>query len=80
MLDFEKHQTPGTELEFFPMNYPAASSGVSPSLLCRHSVLDTESRRVFWIPAFAGITNSSQAAGNIPQRDLKKKERNSHEI
>jgi len=22
------------------MNYPAASSGVSPSLLCRHSVLD----------------------------------------
>jgi len=43
------------------MNDPAASSGVSSSLLGRHSVLDAacpvfdtgESSRVFWIPAFA---------------------------
>ena len=49
------------------MNDPAASSGVSSCLLGRHSVLDTESSRVFWIPAFAGMTNSRQAAGNEPQ-------------
>jgi hypothetical protein len=56
------------------MNNPAASSGVSSSLQSRHSVLDTESSRVFWIPvvatrnrAFAGMTNSRQAAGNEPQ-------------
>jgi len=49
------------------MNDPAASSGVSPFLLCRHSVLDTESSRVFWIPASAGMTNSRQAAGNEPE-------------
>jgi hypothetical protein len=49
------------------MNDPAASSGVSSSLLGRHSVLDTESSPVFWIPAFAGMTNSRQAAGNAPQ-------------
>jgi hypothetical protein len=52
------------------MNDPAASSGVSSSLLGRHSVLDTESSRVFWIPAFAGMTNSPQAAGNTTRRDL----------
>ncbi len=34
------------------MNDPAASSGVSSLVLGRHSVLDTESRIVFWIPAF----------------------------
>jgi hypothetical protein len=51
------------------MNDPAASSGVSSSLLVRHSVLDTESSRVFWIPAFAGMTNSPQAAGNTTRRD-----------
>ena len=58
-----------------PMNDPAASSGVSSSLLGRHSVLDLaclaldtgESSRVFWIPAFAGMTNSRQAAGNAPE-------------
>jgi len=41
----------------------------------RHSVLDSacpvldtgESSRVFWIPAFAGMTNSRQAAGNAPE-------------
>ena len=33
------------------MNYPAASRGVSASVLARHSVLDTESSRAFWIPA-----------------------------
>jgi len=49
------------------MKDPAASSWVSSSLLRRHSVLDTESSRVFWIPAFAGMTNSRQAAGNEPQ-------------
>jgi hypothetical protein len=38
------------------------------SLLGRHSVLDTQSSRVFWIPAFAGMTNSRQAAGNAPDR------------
>ena len=53
------------------MNDPAASSGVSSSLLVRHSVLDTESSRVFWIPAFAGMTNSAQAAGNTTLRELK---------
>jgi hypothetical protein len=59
------------------MNDPAASSGVSSSLLVRHSVLDLacpvldtgESSRVFWIPAFAGMTNSPQAAGNTTRRD-----------
>jgi hypothetical protein len=58
----------------------AASSGVSSSLLGRHSVLDTacpaldtgESSRAFWIPAFAGMTNSRQAAGNGPQAIQKK--------
>ena len=49
------------------MNDPAASSGVSSSLLCRHSVLDTESSRAVWIPATAGMTNSRQAAGNAPE-------------
>jgi hypothetical protein len=49
------------------MNDPAASSGVSSSLLGRHSVLDRESSRVFWIPAFAGMTNSRQAAENAPE-------------
>jgi len=53
------------------MNDPAASSGVSSSLLGRHSVLDTESSRVSWIPAFAGMTNSPQAAGNTTLRDSK---------
>ena len=53
------------------MNDPAANSGVSSSLLGRHSVLDTESSRVFWIPAFAGMTNSPQAAGNTTQREFK---------
>ena len=48
------------------MNYPAASRGVSSSVLARHSVLDTESSRAFWIPASAGMTNSRQAAGNEP--------------
>jgi len=62
------------------MNDPAASSGVSSSLLSRHSVLDLacpvpdtgESSRVFWIPAFAGMTNSPQAAGNTTLREFKK--------
>jgi len=48
------------------MKYPAASSGVSSSPLTRHSVLDTESSLLFWIPAFAGMTPSRQAAGNAP--------------
>jgi hypothetical protein len=31
-------------------------------------VFDTgESSRVFWIPAFAGMTNARQAAGNAPE-------------
>jgi len=46
------------------MNYPTASSGVSQ---CRHSVLDTESSTPFWIPASAGMTNSRQAAGSLPE-------------
>jgi hypothetical protein len=33
-------------------------------------VLDTESSWVFWIPAFAGMTNSPQAAGNTTPRDF----------
>jgi hypothetical protein len=49
------------------MKLPAASCGLSSSLLGRHSVLDTESSRVLWIPAFAGMTNSRQAAGNAPE-------------
>ena len=49
------------------MNNPAASSGVSSFVLGRHSVLDTESRIVFWIPACAGMTNSLRAAGNTPE-------------
>jgi hypothetical protein len=52
------------------MNYPAASYGVSSSVLARHSVLDTESSRALWIPASAGMTNSRQAAGYLnPQRN-----------
>jgi len=47
-------------------------------LLGRHSVLDTacpvldtgESSRIFWIPAFAGMTTSRQAVGNTTPRDL----------
>ncbi len=39
------------------MNNPAASSGVSFSALGRHSVLDTESNGISWIPAFAGMTD-----------------------
>ena len=54
------------------MNDPAASSVVSSSLLRCHSVLDTESSRVFWIPAFAGMTNSPQAAGNTTLRQFNK--------
>jgi len=61
------------------MNDPAASSGVSSSLLVRHPVLDSacpvldtgESSRVFWIPAFAGMTNSPHAAGNTTRRNSK---------
>jgi hypothetical protein len=34
-----------------------------------HSALDAESSPVFWIPASAGMTNSSQAAGNTARRD-----------
>jgi len=56
------------------MNDPAASSGVSSCLLGRPSVLDAESSRVFWIPAFAGMTNSRQAAGNEPHRIQREEE------
>jgi len=48
------------------MNYPAASRGVSSSVLARHSVRDTESSRALWIPASAGMTNSRQATGYQP--------------
>jgi hypothetical protein len=48
------------------MNNPAATSGVSFSGLGRHSVLHTESSSISWIPAFAGMTGSRQAAGNVP--------------
>ena len=57
-----------TQIQIPKMNDPAASSGVSPFLLSRHSVLDTESSGVFWIPASAGMTNSRQAAGNEPEK------------
>jgi hypothetical protein len=59
-----------------PMNYPAASSGVSQTFKFCHSALDAESSPVFWIPALvpfrvsAGMTNSPQAAGNTTRRDL----------
>jgi hypothetical protein len=33
------------------MNHPTASSGVLFLILSRHSVLGTEFRQVFWIPA-----------------------------
>ena len=55
------------------MNYPAASCGVSSSVLARHSVLDTESSLALWIPASAGMTNSRQAAGNEPPVDSRSK-------
>ena len=51
------------------MNYPAASYGVSSSVLARHSVLDTESSRARRIPASAGMTNSRQAAGYRPSTE-----------
>jgi len=58
------------------MNYPAASSGVSSHILGRHSVPDTarpvpdtgQYSLVLWIPAFAGMTNTRQAAGNATHR------------
>jgi len=53
------------------MKHPAASSGILSSLLNRYSAPDTESSPVYWIPAFAGMTNSRQAAGNTTQRDIK---------
>jgi hypothetical protein len=48
------------------MNNPAASSRLLFLVLRRHSVLDTESSNISWIPAFAGMTDSRQAAGNVP--------------
>jgi hypothetical protein len=48
------------------MNHPAATNGVSYHVSLRPSVLDTESRSVFLIPVFAGMTSSRQAAGNGP--------------
>jgi hypothetical protein len=53
-----------------PMNDPRRKQRsilFSSFLLSRHSVLDTESSRVLWIPAFAGMTTSRQAAGNEPE-------------
>jgi hypothetical protein len=55
------------------MNNIAANSGVSFSVLGRHSMLDQacpildtgESSSISWIPAFAGMTDSRQAAGNV---------------
>ena len=38
------------------------------SALGRHSVLDTESSRAFWIPASASMTYLRQAAAANPQR------------
>jgi len=52
------------------VNYPAASRGVSSSVLAGHSVLDTESSRALWIPASAGMTNSRQAAGYRPSTKM----------
>jgi hypothetical protein len=52
------------------MKYPAASGGVAASLLGRDSVLDTESSRVFWIPAFAGMTHSPEPAENTTPEGL----------
>ena len=61
----------GTGFSSPGMNNPAASPGVSSFLLGRHSVLDTESSPVLWIPAFAGMTNSPQQAGNVALRESK---------
>jgi hypothetical protein len=45
-----------------PINYPAASSGVLS--IFRHAGLDPASSRfLLWIPAFAGMTDTRQAAG-----------------
>ncbi len=52
-----------------PMNYPRQTARYR-LLLCRHSVLDTESSRACWIPASAGMTNSWQAAGNEPMDSI----------
>ena len=57
------------------MNYPAASRGVSSSVLARHSVLDTESSLALWIPASAGMTNSRQAAGYRPSTKMMETEK-----
>jgi hypothetical protein len=54
----------GYTVQVRQMNYLAASNGVSSFLLWRRYVLAPESSRVYWIPAFAGMTNSQQAAGN----------------
>ena len=51
------------------MNYPAASYGLSSSLLGRHSVLDLACPGPD--PGFAGMTHSPQVAGNTTQREFK---------
>jgi len=40
---------------FLRMKHPAANIGVSSSPLDRHSVLDTESSQIFWIPALVRL-------------------------
>jgi hypothetical protein len=50
------------------MNCLEAGGAKSSSVLARHSVLDTESSRGLWIPAFAGMTSSKQTAGDVPSR------------
>ena len=51
------------------MNYPAASRGVSSSVLARHSVLDTESSRAFLDTGFRRYDEFAASRGECTQRD-----------
>ena len=58
-LGYIKNESIMNDIE---INYPAASSGVLS--IFRHAGLDPASSRfLLWIPAFAGMTDTRQAAG-----------------
>jgi len=66
LLQTPQHHRVGVTLPgipLFTMNDPPRAAGHPQFLPSRHSVLDTESSQVFWVPAFAGLTDQRQATG-----------------
>jgi len=53
---------------FLRMKHPAANIGVSSSPLDRHSVLDTESSQIFWIPALVRLRRVRRCDGPAASR------------